>query len=76
MSSMIQIGNVPDAVHRRLKARAALEGVSMSEFILREIQRALDRPSRSELIRRIAERGETYLARPAADLLRDERNRR
>jgi hypothetical protein len=66
----------PDAVHRRLKARAALEGLSMSEFILREIQRALDGPSRSELIRRIAEQGESYLARPAADLPRDERDRR
>ena len=76
MSVMIQIRNVPDKLHRQLKARAALEGVSMSQFILREIQRALERPSREDVMRRIAEQGETYLSRPAADVLREERRRR
>lgn len=76
MSSMIQIRNVPDALHRQLKARAALEGISMSQFILREIQRALERPSKTEVFRRIAEQGEGYLGQPAADVLRDERDRR
>lgn len=76
MSTMIQIRNVPDAVHRQLKARAALEGISMSEFILREIQRALERPSKTEVFRRIAEQGEGYLSRPAAAVLRDERSNR
>jgi plasmid stability protein len=73
---MIQIRNVPDAVHRQLKARAALEGISMSEFILREIQRALERPSRTEVLRRIAEQAESYLAQPAAGVLRGERDSR
>ena len=34
--AMIQIRNVPDDLHRRLKAKAAMEGVSLSELLLRE----------------------------------------
>ena len=41
MSTMIQIRNVPDAVHRRLKAQAALEGLSLSEYLLREVRLSL-----------------------------------
>ncbi len=40
-STMVQIRNVPAEFHRRLKARAALEGMSMSDYILREIGKAL-----------------------------------
>lgn len=76
MTMMIQIRNVPDKLHRQLKSRAALEGISMSQFILREIRRALARPSREDVMRRIAEQGETYLSGPAADVLREERRHR
>ena len=47
---MILIRNVPEAMHRRLKARAALEGVSMSHYVLAAVERALERPSRRELL--------------------------
>jgi plasmid stability protein len=76
MKAMIQIRNVPEKLHRDLKVRSAQEGISMSQFILREIQRALERPSRIEVLRRIAERGETHLPQPAADILREERDSR
>ncbi|MBI2970026.1 MAG: hypothetical protein HYY36_04740 [Gammaproteobacteria bacterium] len=76
MSTIIQIRNVPEKVHRQLKARSAMEGISMSQFILREIERALQRPSRDEVLRRIAEQGESYLSRPAAEVLREERKAR
>lgn len=76
MSAMIQIRNVPNKLHRELKARAAMEGVSMSRFILREIERVLARPSRKEILRRIAEQGEPRLSRSAADVLREERETR
>ena len=46
MTTTIRIRNVPEGLHRRLKARAALEGVSMSRFVLREIERAPKRPAR------------------------------
>ena len=42
MSTMIQIRNVPELMHRRLKARAAMEGVSMSQYVMWAIERALD----------------------------------
>jgi plasmid stability protein len=71
---MIQVRNVPDETHRRLKARAALEGVSMSEFILREIRRALERPTRAEVLERIAELPEVHLPSSAAAAVRDERD--
>ncbi|WP_404829340.1 FitA-like ribbon-helix-helix domain-containing protein [Epidermidibacterium keratini] len=53
---MIQIRNVPDDVHRRLKARAAMEGVSLSELALSELTRSLDRPTRRELLDLVASR--------------------
>lgn len=76
MSAMIQIRNVPTKLHRVLKARAAMEGISMSQFILREIEKALERPSQQEVFQRIAEQGATNLSRPAAEFIREERERR
>ncbi len=73
---MIQIRNVPDALHRRLKARAALEGVSMSLFVMREIEKALARPSRTELLQAIREQPEVALDQAPADVLREERGLR
>ena len=75
MATMLQIRYVPDSLHRRLKARAAMEGVSMSLYVLREIERALARPSRQELLRAIRE-PEVVLDRSPADGLREERGRR
>ena len=44
----IQIRNVPDQLHRRIKVRAALEGQSLSEYALRELRRSMERPTRRE----------------------------
>lgn len=73
---MIQIRNVPETLHRQLKARAALEGVSMSRFILREIERALARPSRREWLETVGSQPEIVLDRSPADILREERDLR
>ena len=73
MNAMIQIRNVPVSLHRRLKARAALEGISMSRYVLREIERALERPSRSELLEAIRSQPIVELERSPADILREER---
>ena len=56
MSKMIQIRNVPDEVHRALKIRAAKEGMSLSDFLRREVTRIAERPSLTELIERIRQR--------------------
>ena len=75
MSKMLQIRNVPDDVHRLLKARAALAGLSMSDYVLREIRKSLTRPTREEVFARMAELPPIELDPPAAEILRDERQR-
>ena len=56
MGIMLQIKDVPEDVHRVLKARAALAGVSLTEYARSTLERAARRPSREELI---AELGRT-----------------
>ena len=75
-STMVQIRNVPPDFHRRLKARAALEGMSMSEYILREVGKSLDRPTRQEVLARLRGPAPRKLRRKAADLIREERDAR
>ncbi len=72
----LQIRHVPDEVHRRLKARAAEEGRSLSELALDELRRSLDRPTRRELMARLATRTPVEVPGGAAELVRDERSER
>ena len=76
MASMIQIRNVPDEFHRRVKARAALAGMSMSQFILRELTKSLQRPTREEILERLGRLPELELSPPPAEVVREERSRR
>ncbi|MYE22373.1 MAG: hypothetical protein F4Y01_00190 [Gammaproteobacteria bacterium] len=76
MASMIQIRNVPDELHRQIKARAALEGVSMSLYILRQVERALERPTRRELLEAIRTQSAVRLDPAPAQVVRDERDAR
>lgn len=54
---MIQIRNVPDDVHRKLKARAASEGMSLSDYLLREVRESAARPTLREWFDRLATLG-------------------
>jgi antitoxin FitA len=72
----LQIRNVPDAVHRTLKVRAALAGMSLSEYALAELRRAADRPTRDEILARIANRPAPRLRRAPAAAVRAERDAR
>jgi plasmid stability protein len=56
MPSMIQIRNVPDAFHRRLKSRATLEGMTLSDYLLAELRRVAERPTFRELRERLERR--------------------
>ncbi len=74
MSSMIQIRNVPEEVHRALKARAALAGKSMSEMILEELQAMLALPSERELRERLEQAEPFAMKKSSAGLIRRERD--
>ena len=76
MPKMLQIRNVPDDLHGRLKARSALAGLSMSDYVLREVRQSLARPPREEVFARIAELPPIELDPPAAEVLRDDRRQR
>ncbi|MGH9740678.1 MAG: FitA-like ribbon-helix-helix domain-containing protein [Candidatus Acidiferrales bacterium] len=76
MSVMVQIRNVPADLHRKLKARAALEGMSLSDYLLRELRHAIDRPTLEEMRKRLAGR-EPVRPRPSpAAVVRAERKSR
>jgi hypothetical protein len=53
---MIQLRHVPDDLHRRLKAQAAMEGLSLSDYLIREVRRVAERPTLQELRQRLARR--------------------
>jgi plasmid stability protein len=73
---MIQIRNVPDEVHRTLKVRAAAAGMSLSEYLLRELERAAERPTLEEVLERIREAGSVALREDSAAAVRAERDAR
>lgn len=75
MSKMIQIRNVPDALHRKLKARAALEGMSLSDYLLAEIRRSAERPAMRELLERLHQRTPVDPDVPPLEAVREERDR-
>ena len=76
MSKMIQIRNVPDDLHAKLKARAAMAGTSLSEFILRELTASAKEPTIDEIIKRL-EKFEPVDPQPsAAEMIREERDNR
>ena len=56
MSKMIQIRHVPDDVHKALKIRATKEGMSLSDFLLREVTKVAKQPTLEEMIERIRRR--------------------
>lgn len=61
MPKMIQVRNVPDPVHRTLKARAAAAGMSLSDYVKRDLEEAAARPSLEEIDVRVAARGRSAL---------------
>jgi plasmid stability protein len=72
---MIQIRNVPETLHRQLKSRAALAGMSLSDYLLSEIRQVTERPTIDELRARLRSRPEVTLSVPPAEMVRAERDR-
>lgn len=76
MATMIQIRNVPDTLHRRLKARAATAGMSLSDYLLAEIRDIAERPTVAELRARLQRRSRVSVSAEPAEIIRSERDRR
>lgn len=76
MSKMIQLRNVPDALHRVLKARAAMAGMSLSDYLLVEIKEIAERPTLAELRERLHRRQSVSAQIDTAQLVREEREAR
>ena len=73
MSKMVQIRNVPDALHRKLKVRAMDSGRTLSDYLLAELERLAARPTREEMLARLHRRRRVTLKTPAAVVIREER---
>lgn len=65
MGSLLQVRDLPEDVHRTLKARAAASGVSLSEFVRALLSRAAGRPTPEELAERIRARGAARRGEPS-----------
>jgi len=76
MSKMIQLRNVPDVLHRTLKARAAMAGMSLSDYLLMEIREVADRPTLAELGERLHKRQPLLVDLDTARLVQEEREAR
>ena len=74
LGDMVQLRNVPVELRRQLKLRAAMEGLSVSDYVLREIRKALDRPRRQEVLERLAAGPRRRLRMTAADVIRASRD--
>lgn len=73
---MIQVRDVPESVHGTLKSRAAREGMSLSDFIKRELERVAERPTVQEWLERMAQAKPIRAKRSAARIIRELRDER
>ncbi|MEX1108583.1 MAG: hypothetical protein WEC00_06705 [Dongiaceae bacterium] len=76
MSKMIQLRHVPDSLHQKLKSRAALAGLSLSDYLIREARKIIERPSSEEIFERLAQRSRISPRISPADAVRRERDTR
>ena len=75
MSKMIQLRHVPDELHRKLKARPAMERLSLSDYLLQEVERLAEGPTLNDLRRRLTQRDTVTPRIPPAKAVRAERER-
>ena len=76
MTKMVQIRNMPEQLHRILKARSALEGLSLSDYLLIELKRFASRPTPREMRQRLLDRRPVEPTLAPAEAIRQEREGR
>lgn len=75
MPKTVQIRDVPDDIHRTLRIRAAAAGVSLSDYLLREISRVAARPAVADVLTRASERGRGASVESIVEAVRAGRDR-
>ncbi len=75
-TGMIQIRNVPESLHRLMKSRAALAGMSLSEYLLAELRQIAEMPTMEEMRARLARLPPVEFSISPTDILREERDSR
>lgn len=76
MPVMLQVRNVPEAVHRTLKSRAALKGVALSDYALEILRRETSRPTREEMLQRLGSLNQVRTREAPATVIREGRRGR
>jgi plasmid stability protein len=76
MPIMIQLRHVPDDLHRKLKSRAAMEGMSLSDYLIREIRHIAEKPTMSEMMERLARLKPVHMKTSPVEILRELRDGR
>ena len=70
MGKMIQIRNVPEKIHRTLKARAAQAGMSLSDYLLRDLRKIAERPTIDEIRERLSKLPAVHVTEDSVDIIR------
>lgn len=73
---MIQIRNVPDQLHRTLKARAANAGMSLSDYIKKELEKSAEQLTMKEWLELVSRNKPIRTDRTAAEIIRELRDSR
>ena len=76
MPKMIQLRHVPDDLHRRLKARAAMAGLPLSDYLIREVRKIAEQPTPEEMRERLGQRAPYQGKVSPTEVVRSERDRR
>jgi hypothetical protein len=76
MSKMIQIRNVPDDLHRKLKIRAIHAGKSLSDYLLGEVRQIAEQPTIEDIYQRLQGLPPVVVKEAASAVIRRERDRR
>jgi plasmid stability protein len=73
---MIQLRNVPDELHRRLKIRAASCGQTLSDYLIAEVRAVAERATPDEVRERLKSRAPARVRESPARAVRAERDKR
>ena len=76
MNKMIQVRNLKPDLHRKVKIRAIEEGLTMTDWVAKLIEREIERPSMKEVFARLRSRKPIHLKPSAAEMVREDRDNR